>query len=293
MAYVGNLLDWDLEALRKNGSGNDAWRFGSFRSSTRFEGAPHFSPDGKRLAFESNRSGLFGIWVSEVDGTGAQLLWDGYGGMPRWSPDSQRIAFDSLVDGDFNIYISSSSGGPPLRLTDHPSTDQVPNWSADGSSVYFASDRSGKFEIWKVSAAGGEPQQMTREGGSLPVESPDGRFVYYLEAQGAPFRGHRPVWRIPVGGGEPSKILERVWARNYAVTRGGIYFIEQPGGLGPGAAFAFRFLDSKSGMIRTLITLPPNVIPGHSFAVSSDEQTILYTRVKMTGSDLMLIENFR
>jgi Tol biopolymer transport system component/DNA-binding winged helix-turn-helix (wHTH) protein len=294
LVYVRESIDMDLEVLEKNNSPDGAWRINSFPSSTRLDSGPAFSPDGQWLAFESDRLGLLGIWLSKADGTNPQLRWaEGPAGMPRWSPDGERIVLDSSADGDFNVYIVIASGGPAFRLTDHPAYDMVPSWSADGRWIYFASNRSGKFEIWKASVAGGEPQQVTQAGGTLPMEAPDGRFVYYLGAQGVPITGYYPLWRVPIRDSEPTKVLDRVWARNYAITKRGIYFVEQPDHGGPGAPFAFRCLDLESGEIRTLLTLPPDVVPGHSFAVSPDEQTILYTRVKVTDSDLMLIENFR
>ena len=165
MVCVRESKDWDLEVLEKTGAESDSWDPGSFPSSTRLEAGPRYSPDGKWLAFESNRTGPFGIWLSEADGTGAREVWtveNASGGMPRWSPDSQRIAFDTYLNDNFDIYIISSAGGSPLRLTDHPRQDQVPSWSADGRWIYFTSNRSGRFEIWKVSAAGGENRGRSR-----------------------------------------------------------------------------------------------------------------------------------
>ncbi len=53
------------------------------------------------------------------------------------------------------------------------------------------------------------------------------------------------------------------------------------------------FLDSASGDRQTLAMLPPGVVPGHSLTVSPDEQTIVYTYTAASGTDLMLVENFR
>ena len=130
----------------------------------------------------------------------------------------------------------------------------------------------------------------------MPFESPDGQFVYYLKRppiDGIPFSGYGSVWRTPTGGGEPSKVLERVWARNYALTPRGIYFLEEAAGEGTSADFAFRFLDLESGEIRTEVILPPDVAPGHTFAISPDERTLLYTCFRTVGADLVLVENFR
>ena len=285
--------DWNLAVLRNSTTEPGVWPFGSFPSSTRLEAGPQLSPDRKRLVFESDRSGSFGIWISEADGGNAKELWvvDGVAsGMPRWSPDGRRVAFDSDAGGNFNIEVISSTGGPPLRLTDDPGNEQMPRWSADGNWIYFNSSRSGRHEIFRMSATGGEPEQITEGGGVLPFESSDGIFVYFLE-RGLGSRGSSPLWKVPTGGGKKSLVLESVWARNYALSRRGIYFIEPPPELGD--SFSFKFLDSASGDIRTLGKLPAGEVPGYSLTVSPDEQTIVYTHVEVSGIDLMLVENFR
>ena len=79
----------------------------TFISSTRYDESPQFSPDGKRIAFSSDRSGSGEIWVCDSDGLNAVQLTS-LGGplvtMPRWSPDGEHIAFDSSAEGQFDIY---------------------------------------------------------------------------------------------------------------------------------------------------------------------------------------------
>ena len=293
LVFGRNHRDWNLGVLRKSAAEPELWEIGSFPSSTRLESGPQFSPDGKQLVFESNRSGDLGIWISHADGSGAKELWvvDGVSsGMPRWSPDGRRVAFDTTAGGNFNIQVISSSGGSPLPVTDDSTKEQIPSWSVDGNWIYFSSNRSGRPEIFRISATGGEPEQITEGGGVIPFESPDGRFVYFLE-RGLGVGASSPLWKVPSGGGERSVVLERVWARNYALSRRGVYFIEPSPE--PGGPFAFKFLDSASGDIRILAKLPAGVVPGHSLTVSPDEQTIVYTYTAASGTDLMLVENFR
>jgi Tol biopolymer transport system component len=153
-------------------------------SSTRMQIDPAFSPDGRKIAFLSDRSGAQEIWVTDTDTqTSTQLTHFGGPptGSPSWSPDGLQVAFDSAE----SIYVISADGGLPRRVT---ATGVVPAWSRDGNSIYFASDRSGKFQIWTVD--GETPShpaiQVTRGGGFRAFESSDGKYLYYANDRGKP-----------------------------------------------------------------------------------------------------------
>ena len=154
-------------------------------TSTREQAAPSFSPDGKQIAFQSNRSGFWEIWKCRSDGSNAiqlTFLKAPLTGTPRWSPDGQWIAFDTQSNGNGQIFVTSADGGVARMLTPEVSNEVVPNWSRDGKFVYFSSDRTGAMNLWKVPAAGGTEQQITRNGGIYPVESFDGSRIYYSKS---------------------------------------------------------------------------------------------------------------
>jgi Tol biopolymer transport system component len=260
-------------------------------ASTRLESAPQFSPDGRRIAFESDRSGTHEVWVCDGDGSNPlQLsvldsLWTG---TPRWSPDGREVAFDARVEGHSDIYVVNSGGGSPRRITTEASEDAVPSWSRDGRWIYFASDRGETQQVWKVPAKGGHSVQVTKKGGFAAFEAPDGKAVYYAryDAPG--------LWRVPVEGGEESLILEHPgvggWG-HWAVRERGIYFVNPDPTSHHPALELFSFATRR---VTRLATLEKDVDPWSSaLDVSPDGRWALCTLSEHVNRDVMLVENFQ
>ena len=290
LAYTREVSDTNFRRIQRPDPESSPGPQTRFLSSTRREAFPKYSADGERIVFESQRTGVNGIWVSDADGSNPKLLHSEEGthaGVPSWSPDSQRIAFNWNPEEQFDIYVISASGGKPLQLTTDPADDQWPSWSRDGQWVYFASRRSGRQEIWKISAAGGPAVQITRQGGFLAVESPDAEQLYYIKRQGG-----LALWKVPVSGGEETRVSESVF--NFSVVERGVYFIPRLNPDDPEENASLQFLDFASNKAEAVASLPapPDQI-GPGLAVSPDERTILYTQVDNSGSDLMLIEGFQ
>ena len=257
-------------------------------SSTRNQSSPQFSPDGKRIAFMSNRSGSFEIWVCDGKGQNA-LQMTSFGGPvvtnPTWSPDGARLAFDSNAAGQFDIYTINANGGKPQRMTSDPANDGNPSWSNDGEWIYFDSGRSGQQEVWKLPANGGDAIQVTRNGGLGPRQSPDGKFLYYAKALFA-----TSLWRIPVEGGPETKVLESLSSHlNVAIGNGGIYFVPSAT-----SGSSIQFLDLNTNQIATVAGFEGRLNSGEvgGLALSPDGKWLLYTKRDERGSELMLVEKF-
>jgi Tol biopolymer transport system component len=257
-----------------------------FISSTRVDAEAQFSPDGKKIVFSSNRSGNDAIWVCDNDGSNPvplTLLPMGTAGSPRWSPDGERVAFDSNVDGQWEVYVVGANGGRPKRLTQDPASDFLASWSGDGKWIYFGSNRTGEYQIWRMPSGGGEAVQVTRNGGYEPVESPDGKWLYYTKVEMA-----SGLWRMSTEGGEESQVLESVYARSFAVVKEGIYFIPKPDSAG---RCSIQFFDAATRRARLIAAIDKPV--SLRLSVSPDARWILYSQIDQSGSDLMLVENFR
>ncbi|HEV7595339.1 MAG TPA: protein kinase [Gemmatimonadaceae bacterium] len=143
------------------------------------------SPDGKWLAFDSDRSGNMDIYKMRVDGSDLQQLTRNTADEfhPGWSPDGRQVSFQSWRSGNRDSYVVSSDGTSERLIAGAPSHDFAGMWSPDGSQIAFASDRNGGVsgsELFLVSASGGTAKQLTTHGGLWPYWSPDGKFIAYV-----------------------------------------------------------------------------------------------------------------
>lgn len=260
-------------------------------ASTLSDMSAQYAPDGKKIAFVSNRSGNYEIWVCGSNGEQPTQLTDFRGplpGSPRWSPDSRQIIFDCRPNGNADIYMISSEGGKPQRLTTDDSEDIVPFWSHDGKWIYFASNRTEQIQIWKMPAEGGAAVQITQQGGFEGAESSDGQWLYYTKG-----RGLQGIWRIPTSGGQESFVFDLedlALSRLWTLTPKGILFatLESPV---RGLIKLFSFDTNKVSVINSFERSVPSGTPGLS--ISPDGNWILMPLVTQEGGDLMMMENFR
>ncbi len=258
-------------------------------TSAGFNRNPAYSPDGRRVAFESTRAGVSNIWIADADGAHPFQLstFDAHAGTPRWSPDGRRLVFDSLQEGNWDLYVMDLEGGTPTRLTHDPSEEGTGTWSRDGRFIYFHSDRGGQPELWKVPSEGGAAVQVTHGGGYYGLESPDGGFVYYSKA--AEGSG---IWRIPTTGGEPAEVVSGpvVW-ENWTVGKRGLYWTTAQQGTRQ-STFVIHCRDTETGKASELFRREGRGWLG-DLAVSPDERSIIFAEGPPSSSEVMLVDNFR
>jgi Tol biopolymer transport system component/DNA-binding winged helix-turn-helix (wHTH) protein len=295
LAYTHNLDDLNIWRLKLDSTGRGGAPT-SLISSTLSDDSPDYSPDGRKIVFASNRSGDFGIWVCDADGANAVQLVNGGAcltGTPRWSPDGRWIAYDSRSsepgrEGNADIYVVSAAGGPSRQLTAGAAENVAPSWSRDGKWIYIGSSRSGSMQIWKVPAEGGHAVQVTRHGGFEGFESTDGKIFYYAKGRSTP-----GIWQIPVAGGEETLLVDYLNAgywRLWTVVAKGIYFATANSPSQPLIEF-FNFATGKVTQVAALDKPISRSDPG--LAVSPDGRLLLFVQLDQSGSDIVLVENFR
>ncbi len=260
-----------------------------FMPSTRLDGMPKYSPDGKKIAFGSSRSGSVEIWVANSDGSNPTRMTSFGGplvGYLNWSPDGQWIVFHARPEGQADLFVIPAAGGQPRRLTTDPSDETLPNYSRDGRWIYFGSRRTGQSQIWKMPAAGGQAAQITTSGGALAMESPDGKELFYFKWTGF---SENAIWKVPVEGGQPVRVIGPIhaWPCAFDITSDGIYYTAPPHS---GDQRFIRFYSFSSGQSRPIaLTNRPF---GLGLTVTRDGRQIAFDQEDDLNSDLILIENF-
>jgi TolB protein len=114
--------------------------------------APSLSPDKKQIAFASNRSGRWDIYILTLTTGEVRQITDTpeYDSSPTWSPDNQWLAFETYDGNDLEITVQSLSdiSQPPTFLTDDPGADTSPAWAPQGRKIAFVSNRNDNPEVW-------------------------------------------------------------------------------------------------------------------------------------------------
>jgi Tol biopolymer transport system component len=241
------------------------------------------SPDGRQIAFESERDSTNNIWIANVDGSSARKITDSRGvttGSPAWSPDGKSIAFDSNREGRPNVYVLQLAGGAPRRLTHSLGEANLPQWSHDGKWIYFAGRFGARFEVARMPASGGEVTQITRNGGTASKEWPDGRGIYYV-------RREKEAWSLRqclLDGSDDRELVPSMAYRAFAIADNGVYFISMPG---PDGRSSIEFLNFANHAT-TLIT-PIQKPQWRPMALSPDQRFLLFSQFDHWGRDLMVI----
>ncbi|HET9532661.1 MAG TPA: protein kinase, partial [Blastocatellia bacterium] len=214
-----------------------------------YEAEPTLSPDGETVAYVSDRTGNFEIFLKQVSsGPEVNLTNDPADDVqPAFSPDGRQIAFVSSRSGSSDLYypgydlppmggdiwVMSALGGAARRVGER---GNFPSWSPDGSAILYSSGPQFAQKIYRVSAQGGEPREIALK---FKPDTGTPRFILYpsyssdeqwivFEADNTGI-GSRVIYAVRAEGGDIEQIAvgqHPVWS---ADSRAVIYSNGEPG----------------------------------------------------------------
>jgi Tol biopolymer transport system component len=256
---------------------------------------PALSPDGNTVAFSSDRTGSFEIYVKQLAAGAGEVQLTADGGQnfePAFSSRGDLIAYCSKKRG--GIWVIPVTGGNPRQLTEFGSH---PAWSPDGAQIAFQSAPAGEIgfnagnaqppsTIWLVSAEGGEPRQLTEAGNpagghGAPSWSPDGKRVAFDASN----FGTYSVWSVSLQGTDVKKTSGQLHATDavYAPDGKSIYFVGDRGssiqkvnvsGAGEPIGEPIKVFDASGARIRQI-------------SIAANGKRIMYASLS-TSSDIWL-----
>lgn len=264
-----------------------------------------FSPDGRRLVYQSDRTGNNEIWLLDLE-TRTEVNLTNHPGedrLPDWSPDGREIAFVSNREGAPQVWVMNPEGGSLRRLTDRavPAVGSwmagraAPRWSPDGQSIGFLAASDDGDALWVADRDGGDARQ--RLSGLFYFDwYPDGRHVIYVR------RLEKGLTELRVANLETGE--EALLSEEPSI---------EPAVRPDGRGVVYTHARSHNAMNLFLLPLQPPGAGGalpraagpsrrvtngraqwhvHQAAWSPDGRTIVYTRDADQG-DIYMIENYR
>lgn len=181
---------------RRDPLGSDIWvlEFGSERM-TRFtfnpqmDSCPVWSPDGRQIAFSSDRTGSRQIYRKDAGGAGEEeRLTDGPGlkCVMDWSRDGRHLLYSEL-GRSFDLWLLPLDGGAPVPVLRTPFDEFDGQFSPDGQWIAYTSNESGRNEVYVTAFAGTDAAfrgrwPVSNQGGRAPRWRADGKELFYLAA---------------------------------------------------------------------------------------------------------------
>jgi len=254
-------------------------------SSTRRQMNAQISPDGKRIAFQSDRSGSSEIWIANADGSDPVRI-SAFGGplsgAPSWCSDGRRLAFDSRADNRSALYVADIDERLVREIKTSVANLALPAWSADCSSL-LASD--GNNRLFVVPATGGNAERFTAQASYYASIAGDDVIFNVKTADGV------QLWHKKIGSDIEAPLAnlpQLSYTDAWIATPSRIYFTTRVND-----TTTVRSYDLADGKIQHAATLPypPATLGGLGMSVSPDGKWLLYTRTTDAQADIMLVKN--
>lgn len=192
-----------------------------FTSDPGWDAFPIWSPDGSRIIFTSNRSGVYDLYQKAANGAGNEELFyqskEGKG-PNSWSPDGKFLIYYSIGQPTHLrlLAVDGPADRQPVPLVDPQFSSVTGRFSPDGRWIVYSSNESGKNEVSvrpfdAATGSAGKPIVVTSGGGRTPLWSGDGKELFYIAPDGmatsvevkagATFHAGspKPLFKVPAG----------------------------------------------------------------------------------------------
>lgn len=164
-----------------------------------------WSPDGKKLAYSTNKDGNDEIYVYDFETKLSSNLTTHPADDtdPTWSPDGLWIAFTTNRDGNEEIYVMRYDGFQPRNLTNHPKNDSQPNWSMN-ERIAFTTDRDGNREVYLMNSDGSAAVNLSQNPAEdhSPAVARTGTFIAFTSNR----EGNQEIYRMNLAGTEQTNL---------------------------------------------------------------------------------------
>lgn len=240
-----------------------------------------YSPDGRYIAYMSDRDGSWQIYLMNVDGSGAHRLTtnDADNHKPRFSPDGQQLVFVSKTEGDFDLYLMALEGQHVRRLIDLPGDQTSPSFSPDGQSIVFVDSIEKQYDIFLTDVTGSFLQNLTAHPANdvSPAFAPDGQHLVFQSDRD----GNWEIYALNLDSGEVRRLThDRSRDAEPAVSPDGRWIVFESKRSGN---YDLYMMDWDGGQLRRLTTDPAaDQVP----AFSPDGSGIIFQSKRAGGVDL-------
>ena len=260
-------------------------------SSTSLDYAPKISPNGKMLAYISERTGFPELWGAAPDGSNARQVTslshpNIY--MPTWSEDSRHLLFRSQHLGYQDMYYVAATGG---RVHDATGTDFKANsgfWS-EAPLVIYARTGGDNRSIYRYEITTGQKTLITDDGGTAVWDHPKNENIFIAKYQ----RGRARIYELEPEGTSTALDREITYSRSYAIDiqPDGIYFARQTSSQPEYMSlYIYRFDTQES---EKLATVPFANQDHFGFSISPDGKWLYYGKQIKDETDIIVLENYR
>ena len=229
------------------------------------DSSPAVSPDGRTVAFASDRDGQLRIWLKQVSGEAEAPLTDGPDDFPRFSPDGSEILFARASGDGRSLYRAAVLGGEARRVVENATEG---DWAPDGARIAFLRLKSENgatvSTVGVVARDGSNPREVANVPAGLraPRWSPDGRTLAMVTSSGSLLAGaQQPVVLVDVRSGETQAIpapdpRRTLSAPAWAADRELVYLQAESVAAAAGSAGRLVFQDADSGEVRARLWSP-------------------------------------